>query len=243
MKAVILAAGMGTRLKDITLNTPKPLLKIANTTIISYFVNCLKEIGVKNIYVVTGFKSNKIKKELGNQVRYIHNRKFKKTNSIYSLYLVKKYLKNSNFILANADILLSKSCLLKINSFKSSTSFGIKRKKYLNGEMNIVLKNNLIKKIGKDIKKFKSDAESAQISYFIKKDTNILLDKIKQLIDKKHYNLFPAFAYQEVIKRSKLKICIIKKKCWYEIDNKNDLINLRKKISTAKQLEKFKNLK
>ena len=66
MKAVILAAGMGKRLKDITLNTPKPLLKIANTTIIHYLVSCLKEIGIKDIYVVTGFKSKMIKKELGN---------------------------------------------------------------------------------------------------------------------------------------------------------------------------------
>ena len=49
MKAVILAAGMGKRLKDITLDTPKPLLKIANTTIIQYLVSCLKEIGVRDI--------------------------------------------------------------------------------------------------------------------------------------------------------------------------------------------------
>ena len=65
MKAVILAAGMGRRLKDITLNTPKPLLKIADTTIIHYLVSCLKEIGVKDIYVVTGFKSKMIKNKLG----------------------------------------------------------------------------------------------------------------------------------------------------------------------------------
>ena len=41
MKAVILAAGMGKRLKDITLNIPKPLLKIANTTIIEYLISSL----------------------------------------------------------------------------------------------------------------------------------------------------------------------------------------------------------
>ena len=243
MKAVILAAGMGRRLKDITLDTPKPLLKVANTTIIQYLVSCLKEIGVKDIYVVTGFKSKMIKNKLGNLVNYIHNKRFKTTNSIYSLYLAKKYLQNSDFILANGDIFLSKVCLSKVIKFKSSTSFGIKRKKYLNGEMNITLKNNLIRKIGKNIKNKNSNAESAQISYFIKKDANILFRRVKQLIDEKCFNLFPAYAYQTVIDKSKLKISFIKKKCWYEIDNKNDLTKLRKKINTAKQLEVFKNLR
>ena len=117
MKAVILAAGMGKRLKDITLTTPKPLLKVADTTIIQYLINCLKEIGVKDIYVVTGFKSKMIKKKIGNLVNYIHNKKYKTTNSIYSLYLAKKYLQNSDFILANGDIFLSKACLSKVIKF------------------------------------------------------------------------------------------------------------------------------
>ena len=50
--------------------------------------------------------------------------------------------------------------------------------------------------------------------YFIKKDANILFKRIKQLIDKKLFNLFPAYAYQAVIEKSNLKISFIKKKCW-----------------------------
>lgn len=243
MKAVILAAGMGKRMKDITINTPKPLLKIANTTIIGYLVDCLKEIGVNKIYIVTGFKSKKIKSKLGKSVNYIHNKKFKTTNSIYSLYLAKKYLQNSNFILINGDIFLSKVYFIKIKNFKNSTSFGIKRNKYLDGEMNIILNKNLIKKISKNIKSNESNAESAQMSYFIKKDSNILFKKINNLINKKRLNLFPAYAYEAIIKKSKLKISFIKNKCWYEIDNKKDLVKLRNKINTIKQLTMFKNLK
>ena len=63
------------------------------------------------------------------------------------------------------------------------------------------------------------------------------------MIDKKLFNLFPAYAYQAVIEKSNLKISFIKKKCWYEIDNKKDLAKLRKKIDTVKQLELFKNLR
>ena len=59
MQALILAAGMGTRI-DIK-DTPKCLLKIRNTSIIEYQINCLKQIGCDKILVVTGYNSNKIK--------------------------------------------------------------------------------------------------------------------------------------------------------------------------------------
>ncbi len=243
MKAIILAAGMGKRLKDVTLKKPKSLLEVANTTIIQYLVTCLKEIGVKKIYIVTGYKSKMIKNKLGKSVNYIHNKKFRSTNSIYSLYLAKKYLYNSNIILMNGDIFLSKRYLSKVVNFKSSISFGIKRRKYSNGEMNIILDKKVIKKIGKDIKSSQSNAESAQISYFIKKDTNILFKKINQLIKKKCLNLFPAYAYKAVIEKSNMRISYINPKCWFEIDNKKDLLKLRNKIKTPKQLDIFKNLK
>ena len=193
--------------------------------------------------IIESSESKMIKNKLGNLVNYIHNKRFKTTNSIYSLYLAKKYLQNSDFILANGDIFLSKVYLSKIINFKNSTSFGIKRKKYFNGEMNIILRKNLIRKISKNIKNIESDAESAQLTYFIKKDSNILFKKINQLIYKKQLNLFPAYAYQAVIQKSKLNISFIKKKCWYEIDNKKDLAKLRKDLNTARQLAMFKNLK
>ena len=243
MKALILAAGMGKRLGNITLKTPKPLLKIANTTIIEYLISCLKEIGIKQIYIVTGFKSKMIRAKLGKTVNYIHNKSFKTTNSIFSLYLAKKNLQNSNFILINGDIFLSKHYFSKILKFKDSTSFGIKRRKYFDGEMNIVLKNNIIKKISKKVKGSESNAESAQISYFTKKDSIIFFEKVSQLIKKNFINLFPAYAYQAVIQKSKINISFINKKCWYEIDNKKDLNNLRKKINSSKKLIIFKNSK
>ena len=103
--------------------------------------------------------------------------------------------------------------------------------------MNIILNNKLIKKIGKDIKKEESDAESAQISFFIKKDSIILFNKVQQLINKKSLNLFPAYAYQAVIEKSKLNISYIDNKCWFEIDNKKDLEKLRKNKFNRKLLK------
>ena len=243
MKAIILAAGQGKRLKKLVLNRPKPLLKISNTTIIEYLVECLREVGIKKIIVVTGYKSKLIKKTLGNSVKYIFNKKYKTTNSIYSLYLAKKQLFNSNFILTNGDVFISKDYFARMINEKQSITCGIKRKKYLFGEMNMILKRNYIKEISKTTNPKLTNAESAQISYFVKKDSKILFNKIDKLIKNKLYHLFPASAYKDVLNKSKMRIKFVNPLHWFEIDNKNDLMKIRKTLNSKIKLKNFKNCK
>lgn len=57
MKAIILAAGKGSRLLPMTLLKPKPLLKINGKTILENMIKRLKNAGVKDITVVTGYKN------------------------------------------------------------------------------------------------------------------------------------------------------------------------------------------
>ena len=116
-----------------------------HVSIIEYLVECLLDVGINKIYVVVGYKSKLIKKTLKNSVNYIDNKKFKKTNSIYSLYLAKKKLINSNFILMNGDIFISKIYFAKMINQKKSCTYGIKRKKYKDGEMNIITKKIILK--------------------------------------------------------------------------------------------------
>ena len=71
MDAIILAAGQGTRLGLDDL--PKCLIQFENISLIEYQIECLRESGIKNVFVVTGFESEKIRCKLGNQVNYIHN--------------------------------------------------------------------------------------------------------------------------------------------------------------------------
>ena len=108
MKALILAAGKGTRLKPLTNTKPKILLNFGNSNILDYLINCLNENNINDIYVVVGYRSDQIKKKFKGKVNFILNKKYNTTNSIYSLFLSKKKLNNSNFFLINGDILISK---------------------------------------------------------------------------------------------------------------------------------------
>ena len=77
-KAIILAAGQGTRLRKLTKNNPKCLLKIGKDTLIESMVEKLNFFKIKDIVIVTGYQSHKIKNKLGSKARYLRYPNYKK---------------------------------------------------------------------------------------------------------------------------------------------------------------------
>lgn len=124
MRAIILAAGLGTRLRPMTDNTPKALIKVKDKPLVEYQIEYLKEKGIDEIIVVVGYLHEQfdyLKEKYG--VKLVFNEKYAEYNNFYSLYLVKDYLADSYVI--DADNYLFK------NMFKSdinrSTYFSVYR--------------------------------------------------------------------------------------------------------------------
>ena len=122
MKALILAAGIGSRLKYKTKNKPKALVKVNNREILDYQLSTLKKFKIKNVGIVVGYKSNKIinfiKKKNYFKFEIILNEKYNTTDSAYSYKLAKKFLNNSSYIHLNCDILFNENVLKKILNSK-----------------------------------------------------------------------------------------------------------------------------
>ena len=92
MKAVILAAGVGSRLRPQTDELPKSLLKIAGKEILSYQIDSLLEAGIKDLVVVVGHHGKKIKAFLDNypnakdfKIKFIENKEYASTKSLGTL--------------------------------------------------------------------------------------------------------------------------------------------------------------
>lgn len=106
MRAIILAAGMGTRLRPITLTTPKSLIEINGTTFIETQIKFLRDVGVDEIVVVVGYLADKFRflsEKYG--VKLVYNDKYDIYNNFYTMYLVKDYLSNSYVIDADNYLL------------------------------------------------------------------------------------------------------------------------------------------
>ncbi len=117
--AVLLAAGMGTRLRPHTEQIPKPLTKILGKPIIEYSLNALKSSGIENIVIVTGYLGNQIRRylkdgtHLGVKIKYCHNSRYMLGNAI-SLKAAEAALHDETpFFLLMGDHLFNKAIIEK----------------------------------------------------------------------------------------------------------------------------------
>jgi choline kinase len=116
VKALILAAGTASRLRPLTENTPKCLLRIGDKTLLERTFDALLAGGIDDIVVVTGFLGSQIKDFVGKTFRnldvtFVHNESYASTNNIYSLWLAKAYMGNGGFLLLDSDIYFDRALI------------------------------------------------------------------------------------------------------------------------------------
>ena len=119
MKAIILAAGQGTRLKKYTEKLPKGMLEFRGKTLIKHQIDTLRNVGIEDIIIVKGFESNKINYD---HVRYYVNNDYATTNMVASLLMAKKEL-NDDVIVCYSDIIYSEELINKM--ITSETDIGV----------------------------------------------------------------------------------------------------------------------
>ena len=104
MRAVILAAGRGTRLNGHTSDVPKALLPIGGLTLIERQLRALRDAGVDDTVVVVGCRADEVRRHCGPGVTYVENRSYADTNSLYSLWLA-RHLLTDGIVVLNCDVL------------------------------------------------------------------------------------------------------------------------------------------
>ena len=110
MKAVILAAGKGTRMKELTSELPKPMLRVQGTPILEHIVLGLKSAGVRDIFIITGFRADVVESYFGDGskwgVRIQYGRQLVQDGTGKAPELAMEFVGASPFILTYGDILV-----------------------------------------------------------------------------------------------------------------------------------------
>lgn len=106
-RLIFLAAGLGERLLPITINTPKPLIRVKGTRIIDTAIDAALAIGIEEIYIVRGYLSEQFDQLLLKypQIRFVENPAYNETNNISSAMLVRHLLQNAYVM--EADLLIN----------------------------------------------------------------------------------------------------------------------------------------
>ena len=106
VNAVVMASGMGTRMRPLTETTPKPLIKVGGKPMVETVIEGLQERGVDHIAVVVGYlgqEFNYLKEKYGN-VAIVENADYGTVNNISSVYAAREFLSGGSCFICEADI-------------------------------------------------------------------------------------------------------------------------------------------
>lgn len=244
MKIAILAAGKSSRIyKEIKKN--KCLVNIDGETLINKSIKeilKIRNIKEKDIYIVTGFKSHLIKKNVNKKfkrINYIYNKDFQKKEMLHSMLLAMKKI-DDDFICIYSDILFSYKILNKLILFKKDLKIKIpilknwekiwkyKDKSIYEDAEDLIFnhKTQMVKSIGQKIKKLKPKYQYMGIIYFPKIEFKNILSLYLKLKDKSKMHLTK---FLDKLIKNKIKIYGVPiTSFWYEFDDFIDYKNFLK---------------
>jgi choline kinase len=110
MKAIILAAGKGSRLNGTAGDKPKCLVELGGMTLIERQIATLERAGIDDVVVVVGCQADRVRAACGDTVTYVENSRFAETNSLYSLWTARALL-YEGFVVLNCDVLFHPALL------------------------------------------------------------------------------------------------------------------------------------
>lgn len=237
MKAIILAAGEAKRLRPITENIPKCMLKIGPQSIIDYQIDNLLKSNINNIVVVTGFLAEKLeshllKKHKDVNFTFIRSEEYYKTYPAHGLWLAKKYM-DDDIIYLNADVICHPYIISEIVSSNFNSVTALHKNNWDEEQVNIITEANSgnVLEMGKHISRELSSGEFIGVTKMSKAFNQELIKVLDNFIAKNELKKFAADAINITIQRGQLMHGVnLTHLAAIEVDTLDDLIEAQTKI-------------
>jgi choline kinase len=203
MKAVILAAGRGTRIRSVHGEHPKCLIEVDNTTILDHQLDALSIVGINDIAIVVGYEKKQIiahvndRKLLTQRIRFIENPAFAITNNIYSLWLALDWLRDDSFIVLNADVIFDPE-ILNLAVRPHALISMIVDPLWRDETMKVIIADDHVIKMSKKISREKFSGTYIGITVFCKDIQDRFVHKMEDVIAAGRVNEFFNVAVQEL---------------------------------------------
>ena len=227
MKAIILAAGRGSRLTKERKIPHKSLLKINNLSLIERQIKILKKNNISEIWVVTGHNSDHIKQEIAKYgVNFLYNRNYKKTDTLES-FLMAKNVMNDEMITLYADVIFEEEVFSDLlNTKKFDITLSIQKIKCNEEDMKTHVKDNLVEKIDKKLQTEFSNSRYAGIAKFSKNGCKIFKNVLEKFEEQKCLDGDISKVFEEIIKNElPIHANFTDNKLWINVNTVNSFKN------------------
>ena len=232
MQAVILAAGVGSRLKTLSGGKPKCLIEIGGKPIILHQLEALADHGVGPVVCVLGYKADEVREVIGQRATIVINERYEDTNSLYSLWLARDSV-TGPFVLLNCDLLFDPDILDRLLeetgsalAYDSTSSRGREQTK-------VAIRERKVVDIGKDLPAGSAKGESLGLLKFDAEGGTAMMQMADHLMRDGHEKAWVMEATRAVCQMVPLVAVNIAGKPWTEIDFPHDLDVARREVWPA----------
>ena len=229
MKALILAAGLGTRLAPLTNDRPKSMVPVNGKPIIIKQIENLTENGITDITVISGYKAeileNAVKKAFSS-INVVESKDYINTNNMYSAYLgIRSMFKEGfePFLMMNADVFFDASVIKALLDEKAGNAIVVDKGRYMEESMKVIENDGRITSISKKITLNEALGCSIDVYKFDTDGGKAFYECCCDYIEsRKELKLWSEVALNEALSKVPFKACSLVGR-WLEIDNHDDL--------------------
>ncbi|MBN2460270.1 MAG: phosphocholine cytidylyltransferase family protein [Candidatus Cloacimonetes bacterium] len=236
MKAIILAAGVGKRLREISRGMPKSMLQIGSSSIMHHQIRSCQQAGIENFVFVLGYKKELLQDHIleilapGNTT-FITNPVYDKTNTLYSLWLARQHF-TEEFIYFNSDVIFQTELLMKIVPQSEFSQLLIEDKICGKEEVKVIVSDDMrILEIGKELDISRCIGEFIGIGKFNQQVLNRFSEHLQTGVDTGHQNNYFEYAVNLLAGDFHLQAVFTGDLPCIEIDFPEDLLQARKLFS------------
>jgi L-glutamine-phosphate cytidylyltransferase len=225
MKAVILAAGRGGRLRAVVGDRPKCLARVGDCSLIERQIRSLRACGVDSIVVIVGYGADDVVKACGAHVEVVHNTRHASTNSLYSAWLARDLLVDG-FVVLNCDVLFHDQMLRDLLTTRYEDALLMAARSdaeiYTDEEMKIRMRAGRVVEIAKTIDPAEADGENVGIAKFGGDGAAVLFEEIDALVAAGVTRDWLPRAFDVFARRRPLHVVETRGYPWIEIDVPED---------------------
>jgi len=237
MIGVILAAGMAKRLRPLTDTMPKCLLKVGGRTLLERTVEAMRQAGISEFVVVTGYRGDMIRDFLSAydeslSFTFLHNADYEHNNNIYSLWMAGEVVRGKDFLLMDSDIFCDPAAVVRIAQ-EPESALAVNRHECGEEEMKVVVDADMrITEISKTCRPEDAMGESVGIEKITADYSEALYKELDQMIlEEKLIDIFYERAFERLIPQGHtFRVVDTSSYYSYEIDTPEDYDHVKNQV-------------
>jgi len=234
---VILAAGMAKRLRPLTDTMPKCLLKVGGRTLLERTVEAMRQAGISEFVVVTGYRGDMIRDFLSAydeslSFTFLHNADYEHNNNIYSLWMAGEVVRGKDFLLMDSDIFCDPAAVVRIAQ-EPESALAVNRHECGEEEMKVVVDADMrITEISKTCRPEDAMGESVGIEKITADYSEALYKELDQMIlEEKLIDIFYERAFERLIPQGHtFRVVDTSSYYSYEIDTPEDYDHVKNQV-------------